>query len=325
MPIHKRYIILRCLLFVGIFIMIVILLDARLDAMYPDHNAYQFRELLHSTEPADVITLGSSTAVHGYVPAILQTLSGSHCDFKRTFNFGYIGAQPPFYLQWYRLLFKHYYHPPALVIVSLDWFSAGANHGDPQREQVALTQDSRYLPWAVLSKLFWQADAHGKTMLLMNMVRIMHAGPDVRYFFIPRNDPAMAGYDRGYAPLDGTIDLTQEGDREFSVNDSFLHDLSSLLDEIRSHGSQAILVQMPVYNPETIHNIQESRVFADMADSHNIPYLDYNGDQISSLNSQTSLFADWSHLNRKGSEVFTEKIRDDLQRLIENQKGTLCH
>jgi hypothetical protein len=284
--------------------------------MYPDHTAYQFRELLHSKSPADVVIFGSSTAVHGYVPSILSGTAGLSCDFKRTFNFGMMGAQPTFYLQWYRLLFRRFYRAPSLVIVSLDWFSAGAAHGDLSHEQIALAQDSRYLPWSVFFTELRQAQTnHDRAVLLKNLVRVMGIGPDVRYFFMPHVDAGMAGYDRGYMPLDTHIDLAIGGDRAFAVNDAFLHDLSSLIEDIQAQGSSVLLVQMPIYDPQSIQGLAKSSAFADLARAHHVTYLDYNGERRSALNAQADAFGDWSHLSRTGSEIFSTMLRRDLSHM----------
>ena len=292
----------RVLLFIGGFVAIVVLLNKQYDAMYRDFTAYQFHELFHSNDPRDTIILGSSTALHGYDPAILG----------RVYNFGMLGAQPHFYLSWYKI-FEMYYPKPKTVIVSLDWFSAGTNRGDPVHEEVELTQDSRYLPISVVLPMFWTADFENKVMILANLVRILGIGTDTKYLFIPRKDPSMDGYNHGYMPLYGDIDLSQQGPRNFVMNDAFLSDLESLLEEIQSQGSKVVLVEVPTYKPEEIHNLNDSAI-AEIAKKHNIPFLDYNRNFVSALNEDASMFGDWSHLNRQGSTIFSMMFREDLRK-----------
>ncbi len=295
----------RALLYLGIFLLILFLLGKRFDAMYPDFTARQFQELFHATEPADIIALGSSTTVHGYDPAII-----GH-DF---FNFGMLGAQPHFYLAWYQLFIAH--HPkPSIVIVSLDWFSADANRGKVQDNDVRLVQDSRYLPLSVLLPLFWQSTNHERSILLLNLIRILGIGPDVKYLFVAREDSAMAGYDRGYMPLDASIDVHANDARVFPMNAAFLQDLSTLLDAIQSHGSRAILVEVPAYQPDTIKDLHADSI-AEVASSRGIPFLDYNGARVSALNKNPAFFADEAHLNRDGSKVFSEQFRKDLEAIM---------
>lgn len=296
----------RALLFFGLFIITVVVLTMRFNAMYPDYSAQQFHELFHGTHPADMIVIGSSTAVHGYDPSIIG---------PNFFNFGLMGAQPHFYREWYQI-FKQYHPAPKTVIVSLDWFSGGANRANIQGNDLALVQVSRYLPLRVLVPLFWHASLSDKGKMLANMIPILGIGPDIKYFFVHRDDPAMAGYDRGYMPLDGSIDLSQEMPRTFKADAVFLKDVADLLDDIQAQGSHIILVQMPIYQPQTIAGLDGS-VFQKLATERNIPYLDYNADRASALNQNTALFGDWSHLNREGSRVFSTQFRKDIEPLLQ--------
>lgn len=296
----------RALLFFGLFILTVVLLTMRFNAMYPDYSARQFHEVFHADHPAETIVIGSSTAVHGYDPSIIGS------DF---FNFGLMGAQPHFYREWYQI-FKRYYPAPKTVIVSLDWFSGGANRANIQGNDLTLVENSRYLSFHVLVPLFWQANMSDKGKMLTNMIRILGIGPDIKYFFVHRNDSAMAGYDRGYMPLDGSIDLSQHMQRTFTASGAFLTDLAALLDDIQAQGSRVILVQMPIYQPHTITNLDGS-VFQKIATERGIPYLDYNAEHASALNEDAAMFGDWSHLNREGSRVFSTQFRHDIAPLLQ--------
>lgn len=282
----------KALLFIGCFLLLLFLLEKRYDTMFPDFNAAQFQELLHSTDPKDTIILGSSTAVYGYDMA----------QMPDAYNFGLMGAQPHFYLHWYKIFEKHY-KTPSTVIISLDWFSAGSNRGS---NLVALEQYSRYLPWDALLPYFWQSN--NKVMMLMNMSRLIGIGPDVRYFFYKRDDPQMDAYNRGYMPLVAQID-DEEPIRKSTINPEFIKDLSDLINMVESNGSKVILVQMPVYKYENIENMQDP--FSAFAKERDVPILNY-----SNLNLDKDMFADWSHLNQKGSQVFTQKFQNDIAALL---------
>lgn len=298
----------RALLFFGLFLLLIFLLGKRFDAMYPDFSARQFQELFHGTNPADIVVLGSSTAVHGYDPAIIG---------HQFFNFGMLGAQPHFYLLWYQF-FSAYHPKPSTVIISLDWFSPDANRGKVRESRVTMVQNSRYLPLSLLVPLFWHATNQDRMTLVLNLLRILGIGPDAKYLFVRRDDSAMAGYDRGYMPLDASIDLTDTSHRTFMMNDFFLQDLSALIEDIQVHGSRVILVQAPAYHPASIERLDDSAI-TQVAQAHDVPFLNYNSDRASVINEQPAFFADWSHLNREGSKVFSEQFRRDLDPFLQGK------
>jgi lysophospholipase L1-like esterase len=95
-----------------------------------------------------------------------------------------------------------------------------------------------------------------------------------------------------------------------------------LLDDFKKNNIQVILVNIPGYLPaRDPDNIQESiALIHKIAEEKGIPFLDYETERITDLNTDPSLFSDWVHLNGRGSDAFTKLLKSDLELLLEQKK-----
>ena len=50
-----------------------------------------------------------------------------------------------------------------------------------------------------------------------------------------------------------------------------------------------------------------------------IPFLDYETERISPINTNPHLFADWTHMNERGSEAFSKQLGHDLRELLRKE------
>jgi hypothetical protein len=95
-----------------------------------------------------------------------------------------------------------------------------------------------------------------------------------------------------------------------------------LLDEFEKNHIRVILVNIPGYLPaRDPDNIRESiELIHKIAMEKNIPFLDYETERITDLNTNPSLFSDWVHLNGKGSDAFSKLLKSDLDLLLDQKK-----
>lgn len=311
--------------FLAILIVIVIFIDWRLEQNDPTHSSVQYRVLFDPRTSADVLIVGSSTTVHGYVPMRFATIASTKCDFYRTYNFGYMGAQPPFFDQWYKGLYRSYHPAPSLLLISLDWFSGGAVR-DVRNDQLGeyrLAQDARYLPLRTWLSLFLNFDSKGKRVLLFNTLRLVRSGYDIRYVITPRRPQQTEGYQQGYLPLHSSIEDVAEGTRVFSVTPEYLSSLKRLILTAQKEGTSVLLIQFPTYLPERIEDIGEAAMYSKLSQELHVPYINYNEPHYLRLNQNPTIFADWSHLNHSGALLFDSIVEQDLRLMIEN--GAICH
>jgi hypothetical protein len=106
--------------------------------------------------------------------------------------------------------------------------------------------------------------------------------------------------------------------KQYSINiDSSAFDLfEQFLLECKSNNTAVILV----YTPEHIEgqNFVKNRkeifeMYHDFSEKYNLTFLDYSNDKMCQ---DKEFFYNASHLNKKGSEVFTRKLSYDIKTLI---------
>jgi hypothetical protein len=92
--------------------------------------------------------------------------------------------------------------------------------------------------------------------------------------------------------------------------DEYLH-------ECRNKGIKVILVYTPEYieGQKFVKNREEMfKLFINLSLKYNIPFWDYSNDAISF---QKKYFYNSSHMNKKGAELFTNKLTNALKEYIE--------
>ena len=102
------------------------------------------------------------------------------------------------------------------------------------------------------------------------------------------------------------------------VNPVQLGAFEELLNDLERDGIKVIFVHVPGYlcvrdNQNISINVQ---LLKGIAEKRGIPFLDYETERISSINTSPDLFADWTHLSEKGSEAFSKLLKQDLEDLL---------
>jgi lysophospholipase L1-like esterase len=91
-----------------------------------------------------------------------------------------------------------------------------------------------------------------------------------------------------------------------------------LLNDFERDGIKVIFVQVPgyLYGRDDQNISKNVQLLRGIAEKRGIPFLDYETKRISSINSNADLFADWTHMNEKGSEAFSKLLKQDLESLL---------
>lgn len=265
--------------------------DRRFEAWY---------DLMHGKIDADVIVTGSSRSWVHISPIILDSILNTN-----TYNLGIDGSGINRQVRKYRL-FRKYNRPPKLIIQNIDRSLLNETVGY-EREQ--------FFPY------FWNSSMRKE---FYDMEPISFAEkyiPLVRYegmykLSLLQSQPKFL--ERGYKGLDriwdgkiyNTIDSVT-----FSYDDSSLELFDAFLKEVTDEGIKVLFVYTPLYIGATykMTNLDEMRTFYQrIADKYSIPILDYSYMDICS---DTAYFYNAMHLNRKGAEIFSDSLANDIKRL----------
>lgn len=118
-----------------------------------------------------------------------------------------------------------------------------------------------------------------------------------------------------YSWSDGILSSETVIDVSMDINDSSHTLLEDFVKELIAEGIDIVFVKSPVYYEifDKVENTSVSdSIFSDIATKYTIPILDYYHD---SLSYDKSNFYNPSHLNKKGSDIFTIQLASDLVKM----------
>lgn len=303
-----RLLLKKAIPFFSILFIILILMNQWMDWEINPHYPLQYGEAFRPKINANVIILGASHATHGINPMHLEE------DGFRIYNFSLNGAGPLFNLTWYKKIFRHHYPKPLYVIYAVHWIMF-----DDQLLKRRFEQDSRYFSFRYLLGELNEFNA-SKRLLLNRFALIRErkhlAGRLLQKTFREAYLPSK--YYNGFIPFErkGTLD---EKERIYPKNSPVqIQAFGELLDAFERDGVKVIFVHIPGYLPGRGNsNISEGmQLLNKISYERKIPFLDYETDMISDINSDKTLFSDNVHLNEKGSDHFSSLLRRDLKKYL---------
>jgi hypothetical protein len=292
-------------LFLCILLLILIFMNHWMDRELYPHYPLQYDEVFSPKVNADVVILGASHATHGINPRYLES------DHLKVFNFALNGAGPLFYLEWYQKIFRRYYRKPWCIIYAVHWAMF-----DGQLLKRRLEMDSKYFPTPFLLRQFRNLKTL-KTLLMNRVAFIRERRQLPGRLFGKKVRPVypVSQYYRGFIPFEMKKNL-DKGDIVKARNSrDEISAFERLLDEFEKGGIKVIFVEIPGYLPgRELANVSEGmHLLHEMAEKRRIPFLDYETERVSTINTDRTLFSDWAHLNRKGSEAFSKLLNKDLK------------
>lgn len=295
-------------LFVAILLLILILMDRWMDRELYPHYPLQYEEVFSPRVNADVIILGASHATHGINPRHLES------ENLKVFNFALNGAGPVFYWNWYQNIFSYYYRKPWCILYAVHWIMF-----DDHLLWRRLEVDSKYFPTRFLLKALWNHDTW-KPLLLTRFAFIRERKQLAGRLFGKKYRPVypLSQYYRGFIPFETSRNLDKRDVVNLQNKSTEIEAFEKLLDEFQKDGIKVVFVQVPGYLPgRDLANISEvMRLLHQIAEKRHIPFLDYETERISEINTDRTLFSDVAHLNGKGSEAFSKLLAKDLNLLF---------
>ncbi len=295
-------------LFVGVLVLILMLMDTWMDRELYPHYPLQYEEVFSPRVKADVVILGASHATHGINPRHLET------DNLRVFNFALNGAGPRFYWEWYQKIFSRYYPKPRCIIYAVHWIMF-----DDQLLKRKFEMDSKYFPPHFFLKIFWNVES-GRSLLLNRFAFIRERKQLAGRLFGKRYRDVypVQKYYRGFIPFETKRNLNNIDPVVPCNKETEMNAFERLLDAFEKDGIRVIFVQVPGYLPgrQGSEFSETTRLLHQIAQRRQIPFLDYETEKVSAINTDQTLFSDWAHLNEKGSEAFSKMLARDLNLLF---------
>ena len=116
---------------------------------------------------------------------------------------------------------------------------------------------------------------------------------------------------KGWKPLDGVLDTVgiQAEEYPFPIDQERVDLLERFIKDCKQKGIQLSLIVSPMYicSEKDVYKIPR-----ELAAKHQIPFIDHYRD--SAFVGHPELFYDFGHLNRKGAEMYSKMICEELKR-----------
>lgn len=275
-----------------------------------------WNDIFQGRVASDVVIYGSSKAWVGFNPQILEDSIG--CS---VYNLGIDGHN--FWLQYLRHKELLKFNPsPGIIILSVDMLSL-----EKKNDLYNLDQ---FLPYMLFNK-----DIYEYTSSYNGFSAIDYFIPLVRYagnrealinailygFNMPKSDPMRI---KGYRGIEVQWNLDFDNarslmtDYEVNVDPEVKELFERFLIECRTSEIKVIIV----YSPENIDNRNFFRnrseimdLYHIFSDKYNIPFLDYSNNPICQ---NKEYFYNSTHLNKKGSELFSAVLGRDVNLLLKD-------
>ena len=283
---------------------------------YYNHYELQYKEIVEHKKKIDCIILGTSHGTHGIRPQVLDSLGIGF------YNFAMNGSSPEFYNNWYTNIFVPNHPKPKYCIWATDWFLFDTVWLWRQYEQ-----DSEYFPDSVFYGNL-KSSAFNRQLLILNWIPFTKykSYKDLPNLFRRYDESQfiISEYKDGFLPY-WPAKVEKFKDRYtnklkdyYSVSKRQQQIFEKLVQRMKDDGIQPIFVNIPEYGSQQkdYEKISTFYYLDSFARKNNIPFLNYNLEKRTFISDDKSLFADWGHLNSKGSLEFSIILRKDLDSII---------
>ena len=261
---------------------------------------------------ADIAVYGSSRAwVHFNTNLITDSLG------IESYNFGIDGHD--FWLQYFRHeTYLKNNPPPKVIIISVDYLSL--------QKRKDLYNYNQFLPYMLWNENLMNYTSEyigfqdrdfkiplwrymGKTDLLAYAIRLLF------------QEPCTQKRERGYEGMElkWNDDLKKAkrkmGSYKITLHQESIELFDKFLGECKNNDIKVLMVYAPIYfeGIEYIENNEEIlKVYKSFADKYELSFLDYTKNEICY---DKSYFYNASHLNKKGANLFTNQLIQDLKNL----------
>lgn len=257
-------------------------------------------DLMNGNIDADVVAVGSSRSWVHINPVILDSIL--HVN---TYNLGMDGSPVNRQVHKYHL-FRKYNRKPKLIIQNIDVWSLNYRIG---------YQEEQFLPYFwnhSVRNEFFQTEPFSFWEKYIPLYRYLHYSSDIFLNKGPLN--LTKGYEGKEYPWDGSSYMNVES-IPFIVSDTSAVLFDEFLSQAKAENIKVVFVYAPLYIGATnkISNLEEMRAkYQEFADKYDIPILDYT---YMNICYDTNYFYNAMHLNKYGSEIFSDSLAHDILKL----------
>lgn len=260
-----------------------------------------WNDILHTDIDADVLIMGNSRAWCQYSPIIIDSILGTN-----SYNIGLDGSCFDRQIARYDI-YRHYQkRKPKCIVQNVEYSTLGKTIGY-EREQFM-----PYLIYPHFRNRMRDVEPFTFGELYIPMYRYY-----VNNFYEDYNkydDQLIKGYHSDDKIWDGTK-LNETQPYRVTVDSTTLNTFVRYIETTQDEGIRMVMVIAPLYKEvkDKVLNIDEvHQIYYDLAEKYHMPLLDYSD---SYLSQDTMYFYNATHLNRKGSELFSIQLAHDLDSL----------
>ena len=254
-------------------------------------------DLMHSKIDADIVVMGSSRAWVQINPLILDSVLG-----VKTYNLGIDGSSANRQIHKYNL-YRKYNRKPQIILQNIDIWAMGNGTGYEREQLFPYFWDRN------VRKEFFDSEPYTVWEKYLPMFRF-------RDFRPLEKEPKclIKGYQGQDKHWDGTK-FEKIKEIAFYANDTTAKMFDDYLAQAKADGIKVILFYAPQYIGATKKTTNQKFMhewYQQIANKYNYPILDYTYMHICY---DTTYFYNAMHLNRKGAEIFSDSLANDLKRL----------
>lgn len=273
-----------------------------------DYSIEAWYDLMNGDIAADVVVMGSSRAWEHVNPLILDSILSIN-----SYNLGIDGRSFDSQILKYHLYREHNTQKPQLIIQNIDVFSLINRIG------IKKIQFFPYFWDKSMRATFFPVEPFTVWEKYLPMYRYVHINPRSDMpglsVFIPDGKKTLTkGYRGETLPWNGKA-LSALDSIPFLLNDTIARKFDEYLTEVKAEGINIVFVFSPLYIGATEKMPSLNQIYAyyrEIADRYSIPILDYT---YMSLCNDTTYFYNAMHLNKRGSNIFTDSLANDIKKL----------
>ena len=271
----------------------------------------EWNQIKEGKTKAELAVFGSSRAFIQINPKILEKETKLN-----SYNFGLNGSK--FKMQFYRFNIYLKHNPkPKIVVWNLDTFSFS------HIEEVF--QPNQYVPFMLWNRDLYKALDEYKSTNVWDFILPLYRYRDQVYWKdqISRSKKEKLGKDglfrkEGFMSYDRKWDVNwtkmKKKNSDFDFNDYPL--LEELIKRCKKENIKLVFTIAPEFYKGQDYMLNRDEVinrYKTTLQKYNLPLLDYSEDTISY---QQKYFYNTTHMNKKGADVFTKELSQDLQEYI---------
>jgi hypothetical protein len=291
-----------------LFILLLIFLDFALGAIL--HHLYFSKKsqlsgdnkLYYSLNKTreDILIFGASTAIHGYIPKIIEDSLGISC-----YNTGWNGTNIYFSATILNSVLLRY-SPKVIIFDMTAW--------ELVKEESDFDKISELFPYYYSNKSAKEIiDFSGKYEKYKMLLKTYQYNSKLLFILTQNISSGIIG-DKGYIPIYGswennlqtdTLSVAPSDSIKFSYFDKFVS-------QALNKGCKVVVVSPPVFRQYSKNQYSEIEQYSRMKD---IGFWNFRND--TSFINHREYFYDYVHLNNSGAEHFTRQIADSLRKMLD--------